>query len=262
MPAKKKTDNKLFINSKPLSIKSEIVESAPPIKEEELPSQMSEVTPVNLEKTPEETPAVHSDIISEIIAEHEEQKDPNEIVPVPIIETENTTVNIPVEEKKRPKNFIMLFLVFVIGTFIGAGLIFVYLTRFSKTKSNVPNEQDSSAEVSVSPIPTQETTKAPVDLKKYSIEVLNGSGTSGLAGNLKTTLETEGFNVLSSGNATNSSFIETVIRSKTNVDQSFVEKLKSILDKSFVVTETPDLLDTEKSDVVIIIGSKTPQTFE
>lgn len=207
-------------------------------------------------------PSVSSDIISEIIAEHEEQKEPGGIVSAPITETVDAFIDIPDEKKKHPKNFIVLFLVFMVGTFIGAGLIFVYLTKFSKTKSFVANKQSQSAEVNISPIPTQEVIETPVDLEKYSIEVLNGSGTSGLAGKLKTNLETEGFNVLSSGNATNSSFIETIIRSKANVDKSFIEKLKSVLAKSFVVTETPDLTDTEKADVIVIIGSKSPQASE
>lgn len=291
MPAKNKTSHRKFIKASSPSIKSEIVETVPQDKEAEtfpLQSTQEETiisnpfpapafTPVSnisespvetspvlsVEKLPEGMPVAHPDIISDIIAEHEAQKESGEITATPIIEQQESTVELPENEKKHSPKFIVIFLVFILGALIGSGIAYVYLTKFSKPKPIVSNGQKPSAETDISPSPTSPTqavTEAPKNLKKYSIAVLNGSKKSGLAGNLKTALESEGFNVLSAGNATSSSFIETVIRAKTNVDKLFLEKLKSSLEKSFVVKEASDLKDFEKADVIITIGSKIPQT--
>lgn len=101
-----------------------------------------------------------------------------------------------------------------------------------------------------------EPTKA-VDLTKYEIEIQNGSGISGEASRQQENLESEGFTVSSIGNADNSDYTETIIQAKETVEAAFLDKLKSVLEESFVVGETEELPQDADSDVIVILGSET-----
>lgn len=157
-----------------------------------------------------------------------------------------------VEEKPKKKTFltiIVMLVVFLLGMLAGGFIVYKKGNIFAGKKETVAEKQE---QVTPSPAPSEE----PVDLAKYTIEVLNGSGTKGVAGELKDSLVKEGFDVSSAGNATSSAFAKTVIRAKKEVGKEYLKKLQAFLLKSYILSETQELEDTEKTDVVVIIGAE------
>ena len=149
------------------------------------------------------------------------------------------------------------------GSFFIAG---VFMYREGTIKSNVNNKIISSP----SPNPTEEPQLSPsassspsaipapetIDISKYKIEVLNGSGISGEAAKVNKQLETEKLTVSSIGNADSLSNQKTNIQAKKTVPKEFLEKLKSFLEKEYILDDIKELSDNEKSDVVVIVGNK------
>ena len=156
----------------------------------------------------------------------------------------------PVSDMPPKKNFMWpILFVFIIALAVLGG-IFVYKQGMNKgTEVNV---------VTLSPTPTlaPEPTKAAIDLTKYTIKILNGSEVEGEAGKQKSNLEEEGFTVSSVGNAVKSDYTKTIIQAKKEVDSGFLDKLKSVLESSFVVGDSEELPEDADSDIIIIIGSK------
>ncbi len=146
------------------------------------------------------------------------------------------------------KNFMWPILFIFIIALLMLGGIFAY-------KNNTKSEKVNVVTLSPTPIVMPEPTKA-IDLSKYSIKILNGSGVAGEAGRQKTNLETEGFTVSSAGNADNSDYKSTIIKAKEKVDKAFLDKLKSVLGSTFTLGEIETLSDDTATPVVIIVGTK------
>jgi len=149
------------------------------------------------------------------------------------------------------KNFMWPILLVVFLALALLGGVFIYKQGMNKgTQVNV---------VSLSPTPTVTSipTVATADLAKYEIEILNGSEVDGEAGRQKSNLEEKGFIISSVGNAQNSDYTKTIIQTKEKVEKGFLDKLKSVLEESFVVGETEELPEDADSDVIVILGSKT-----
>lgn len=164
------------------------------------------------------------------------------------------------EEKPKKRIFlkiIILLAVFLLGMLLGGFIVYkkgnIFAGKTLEPKPTVAEDQEqSSLFLSSPPTPIEE----PVDLTKYTIEVLNGSETKGAAGKLKEALTGEGFNVLSSANATNSAFVKTVINAKKEVNKEYLKKLQDFLSESYLLAGIQELEDTGKTDVVIIIGAE------
>lgn len=154
------------------------------------------------------------------------------------------------KEKSGSKKNLLLPIIFIVllGIAILGGL-FIYRENFTNKIEEKINE------VSLSPSPIEKPTPKPLDLSKFEIEILNGSGIAGEASSQKSDLESMGFKVVSIGNADNSDYVETVIQAKKSVDKTFLDKLKTTLEESFKVT-AEELDDEVEIDIVVIIGSE------
>lgn len=147
---------------------------------------------------------------------------------------------------------------FLIGLISMAGISYF----LQKTSFELPFIGSKVAKItpSLEPTITVEPTKVTVvNLEEYNIEVLNGSETAGAASRLKTELTTDGFKVVSIGNAEKSDYTDTIISVKKKVNTAFLEKLKENLKKSY--TLGPDsknpVPEASEADVIITIGSNT-----
>lgn len=143
-------------------------------------------------------------------------------------------------------SFVLLILVGLIGGF----LIF----QAGMAKNNNASVAPSSPSVTVSQV-SPSPTISEIDYSSYEIRVLNGSGIAGEAARAQGLLQEEKFEVLSVDNADNPGYQNTTIQAKKTVSGQYLEKLKSFLEKSYVLDNTKELADSEESDVVIIIGS-------
>lgn len=144
----------------------------------------------------------------------------------------------------------------VFGIFIALAIVsglLIYMEGASKTNQQgiIPTPTPMIA-LQQSPTPTPEI----VDLSNYKIEVLNGSGIRGEAAKVKGLLEEEKFTVSFIGNGDRLDYQKTIIQAKKTVAKEYLDKLKGFLDKSYVLDDTKELDESEKSDVVIIVGSE------
>ncbi|OGK15655.1 hypothetical protein A3H80_02185 [Candidatus Roizmanbacteria bacterium RIFCSPLOWO2_02_FULL_37_19] len=139
---------------------------------------------------------------------------------------------------------------------IGAG------AWFFMNRSNQESQSEKTVEetfVTQAPQPTEEPAFEKSD---FSIKVLNGSGTVGLAGKLEGELKDAGFTVDSTGNADNYDYKNTIIQKKANVPDGFIELLKETLSDTYGTIDVEELSEDESVDVVIIIGGQQSKEEE
>ena len=152
-------------------------------------------------------------------------------------------------DQPQAKTFMWpILFIFIIAVVLLVGIFAYKQGMFKGVKVN---------EVTVTPTPvvTVEPTKAP-DLTKYEVQILNGSDVAGEASNQKASLEGEGFTVASIGNADNSDYTDTIIKTKAEVDKAFIAKLKSVFEGSFTAVQTESLSEDSSVPVVVILGTK------
>ncbi len=139
---------------------------------------------------------------------------------------------------------------FLLGALLG-GIVF-YQRSLEEGQNLFPTSTET-------PVETTQATSSPaptVDVTKYEIKVLNGSGIAGEASKAQDLIEGEGFVVSSTGNAANYSYTQTIIQVKEGVDEGFIAKLKETLSEGYKVSVTvEDLEDSSKDSVIVIVGS-------
>lgn len=144
--------------------------------------------------------------------------------------------------------------IFSVGIFISiaAGAL-IYRADFTKESitKNITVTPVATLEGKLSPSPSVEEA---VDISKYMITVLNGSGISGEAARLKDLLEKEKFSVSSIGNADKLTYKETIIKAKKHVSKEYLDTLVSFLNKSYSLDDFSELSQDEEVDITIIIG--------
>lgn len=139
--------------------------------------------------------------------------------------------------------------IFLLGALLG-GIAF-----YQKSVSGTPNEATPTPDYSNTVTPSPTSTPSQVDLTKYPINVMNGSGTPGQAGTVKDLLTGAGFKVSAAGNASSYDYTKTVIKVKADVPAEFVTKLSEALSKSYVVDAKQALATSSADSVQVIVGS-------
>lgn len=147
------------------------------------------------------------------------------------------------EEAKNPKTMLWV-LIIVLLIIMGVGAFFLV----SKLKN-------PASTVTPSPNPTLEITPEPtkVDLRKFQVQVLNGSGVKGEAAKIKTNLLSSGFENVEIGNTTATS--EGKILSKDTVPEIVVNTVWEQLSIDYEMRENGMLEQDDKYDLIVIIGS-------
>ena len=151
---------------------------------------------------------------------------------------------------KSGKIWTAVFSIFIAFAIVSGLLIYIEGASKSNQQGIIPTPTPIIAqEQSLTPTPE-------IDVSKYKIEVLNGSGISGEASKAKQLLEEEKFTVSSIGNADTVNYQKTIIQVKKTVSKEFLDKLKGFIDKSYVLNDTEELDESGEPDVIIIVGSK------
>lgn len=179
--------------------------------------------------------------------EHEENNDikfrgfnPNED------KEESLVYDMPVRRKSGMKKFIiwlsiLAILALVVGWFI--------TTNVFKGEGGVKVEQDTT------PSPTPTPTPAPeqkLNRSEWSIEVLNGSGTSGLAKKIADQLKDLGYNVIKVGNADKQTYTESQILVKSDLKEKIDPVIADIKDVIKIASGAGELKDSTASAQIII----------
>jgi hypothetical protein len=146
--------------------------------------------------------------------------------------------------------------VLLLGALLG-GIVFYQRGISSETAvatpTPIPLAYNNTA---ASPTPdTASTSGTTLDLTKYPINVLNGSGTPGQAGVVKDLLTTGGFTVSGTGNADTYDFTKTVIKAKADVPAAFLTQVSTTLSKDYVMDVNGTLATSSADEVQVIVGS-------
>lgn len=151
--------------------------------------------------------------------------------------------------------FIALILL-ILGTVVGG---VYYYKRGVVTAPSQPTPQPTTTE-KVSPTPTPTQAPEEVDLSKYFLSVLNGSGVAGEAGRVRATLVEAGFseNNVQVGNADSTDYKDTEVQMKTDLPEGVFEAIQTALGKTYSVVKSDKALEEDsKFDVIITVGKKT-----
>ncbi len=170
----------------------------------------------------------------------------------------------------KRKNVILYFLLVAFLSFaLGLGVM-AAISHFGLLPNKLPNVSfDPNVVTNLNPMkpsptpvptkaPTPTPTEKPVDIKAYKITVLNGSGIKGKAAEVRTTLTTAGFTVVTAANADRSDYLTTQVVAKKSVPQEYLDKLEAELKKSFEVDTLSSMPNeaNQSADVIITIGKK------
>jgi len=192
-----------------------------------------------------------------------------------LFDTKKDTVQYPdisIDKKSSPFGFILwvIVLLVIVGG-IGGGLVYfkqksastetVQSAILTPPPTLIPTETETPMATpsgkTKTPTPTKSASPSSTTKKiGLSIQVLNGSGKSGVASSMKKFLEEKGYTVVGTGNAKNFDYEQTEIVIKADKTSS-LEKLKTDLSGSYTVGSTSATLDsTVTYDAQVIIGKE------
>ena len=145
---------------------------------------------------------------------------------------------------------LILLIILGVGTFLN-----------SKGDNLLSKKNDSKKELeTIVPSPAEEPTPTVIEVDRSSliIQVLNGSGESGVAGTMSELLIEKGYSEdIDTGNADNYDYAETVVQIKKDKEDEFLDTLLDDLKKDYSLSSEIETLDEESEfDVVIIVGKE------
>lgn len=160
----------------------------------------------------------------------------------------------PIERRQgNPILWILIPGIFLLGALLG-GIVF-----YQKGISTGETQTPSPSPVAVATSTPNPTTLPKADLTKYPIKVQNGSGIPGAAGDVKDILTKAGFKVSGTGNAPTYDYTKTIIETKSDVPQAFIDQLSSTLSGTYVLGTPVTLKDSSTDEVIVIVGSTKAQ---
>lgn len=260
---------------KRMVVEEVVTETAPEKSVDPTPSASDTpmVESVSSESTNVETPIVESSVVEEPILNVTEPEvvvePPSESVTVDaqpeseikeeehfsIQEPTNNDFSGPLPELKNSNSASPLVIIipgiFLLGALLGG--IYFYQKSIGPITTPTPTPAVVNA-VESTPVPTS-SPSASLDLTKYPINIMNGSGIVGEAAKVKTLIEAGGFKVSKTGNASSYDFTKTVIKAKADVPASYLEKLTTTLSKTYVLDASQVLAISSPDSVQVIIGS-------
>ena len=207
---------------------------------EEVKEESVEETP-KVEVTEQTEPHIEPGIHEEPKAQPKPQEVKDKEVQIP-----------PASARIGPSPFVIIIPgVFLLGALLG-GIIYYQknISATPKTEPTATTAPQATASPTASP-------SASVDLEKYEIKILNGSGIAGEAGKAEEILDSAGFKVSSTGNASNYSYTKTIIQVSSEVDKAFIDKLIETLSETYEVDSKTQALPSSSSDEVVVIVGKT-----
>jgi hypothetical protein len=107
-----------------------------------------------------------------------------------------------------------------------------------------------TATAAATPTPTLAT----VDKTSFEIKVINGGGTAGAAGKMRTFLEDKGYTVASTGNTDEYTYTTTEIHGKTTMKDAIANLQADLKDTYTLGTVAADLAASASADVEVIVG--------
>lgn len=158
---------------------------------------------------------------------------------------------------KRANKFHLLILV-IIGIAVIGFTVYILKGGFGDINLGSAPSPSPSSVAEATPTPTPTPTPAPeVDRSEFTVRVLNGTTTSGLARTVSDSLEELGYETVNPGNASANDVEQTEIRVKEGSESaSLFEALKADLAADYEAIQGDDLSKSASYDAEVIIGAK------
>lgn len=159
---------------------------------------------------------------------------------------------------KRANKFHLLILV-VIGVAVIGFTVYILKGGFGELNIGSTASPSPSPSVEAPPIPTPPPTPEPeIEKGDFSVRVLNGTSTSGLAKTISDKLKGEGYKTSGTGNAPDGDDVaQTQIRVKEGTESAMLfESLKADLAPDYEATQGDDLAKSATYDAEVVIGAK------
>lgn len=141
------------------------------------------------------------------------------------------------------------FLLGVLIIILILGALFYFLKIRPGTKIQPASSPSTTIEFS-SPLPSPTPS---FERSKYTLRLLNGTKTQGLAASTSAKLKDLGYKIEKTGNATNSAFLKTLVRIKPGFKELLDNLLKDLM-PDFKGSDGPELKDADNVDGEIILG--------
>ncbi|MCX6791945.1 MAG: LytR C-terminal domain-containing protein [Candidatus Gottesmanbacteria bacterium] len=157
---------------------------------------------------------------------------------------------ISVHKNKPIASLFMWAIVTILVAILTGGILFALAKKTSPIKLFARPTPTPTA----SPTPTPTPAPATIDKTSFEIQVLNGGGTPGAAGKMKTFLEDKGYTVASTGNTAEYTYTTTEIHGKTTMKDA-IANLQADLTSTYTLgTVAADLSASASADVQVIVG--------
>ena len=212
-------------------------------------------------EVPDEKPAEPLVVSKEKLEPETEEKEPEESKDMNSADVKEWLSDVrPDTSKEMEKSgksgfkIFLIVLLLLVAVGLAAGGVYYYKNS-SKTSEEEGTErkQETQAEATQTPEPTKST----VDLKKFTVNVLNGSGITGEAKKVSDLLVTGGFAESKTGNAANSKFTKTEVALKEAVPAEVFDAVKKSLGDTYDVVKAEKAHDSKSTyDIVITVGTK------
>ncbi|HLB60934.1 MAG TPA: LytR C-terminal domain-containing protein [Patescibacteria group bacterium] len=170
-------------------------------------------------------------------------------------------------EPEHKSSSFTLILIFIIALILGAGIaggVFYFFNPFEMKPPSLPADDQTAMESPVPPATdtTPEATDSAdtttVNLAEYDIQVLNGSGVAGAAGNARDLLLAAGFEKFTVGNAGEYEHTATEVQMKEGAPAAVYTAIeKTLTEGGYTVTEGDTLTSDADYDVIVIVGTKS-----
>lgn len=156
-------------------------------------------------------------------------------------------------QEKQNGGFPKGILAVIVLLLVGAGVVGYMFLRPQTDGESLGIETESAVENQIAPAIQEEEE---VDLAGLSVQILNGSGTAGEAGEVKALLTDAGFDeeLLTTGNAKSQTSTVTTVSVKPGVAKGALDAVISALEESFEVEEGDELGETSEFDIVVTTG--------
>lgn len=160
------------------------------------------------------------------------------------------------QKAKQGTNYLYILVTVVLIFVLVGGGYFLY-QNFLKDDGEAGSSQETVVPVEKGEdLPTlTPTPEVELDRAELKIQILNGSGTPGMAGTAQEYLEGLGYQDIDTGNANAYDYEETVIAIKSDKDKYLDLITKDLTEEYTVADETEELDEDSDFDVVITIGS-------
>lgn len=255
MPSRRRkvTANKLTATAESAAVRETQEESRPVVTqvievvEEEIPVG----EPETAVSAPEEAPAPEEPEVSEKepTAESVTRKEKVEELYQGVKES-SVMPEISVHKNKPTASIFVWAIVTILVALVTGGILFAA----AKKTSPVSLFARPTPTPTATPTPLPTPTPVAIDKTSFEIKVLNGGGTPGAAGKMKTFLEEKGYTVTATGNTDEYTYTTTEIHGKTTMKDAIANLQADLTGTYTLGTVSADLSASASADVQVIVG--------